>query len=167
MYDFSLALHFRDILAALNVHTCLFHAGLQKSGGGKTAGPVEPAALQNLWEQTKATGGQKTAAIALGAFNVLGIGILGSWQGGLAALAQTNLAFVVAAFPYLTVPLPCPLLQTNIVFCLAFEDNHRYFIASLGIKLTVSCHSSSESCQWPLMNYYMSYQSASADLQRL
>lgn len=63
----------------------------------------EPAALQNLWEQTRATGGQQKGAIALGAANLLGIGILAGWQGGLAALANSNLAFMLNLLPFLGV----------------------------------------------------------------
>lgn len=66
----------------------------------------EPAALQNLWEQTRATGGQQKGAIALGAANLLGIGILAGWQGGLAALANSNLAFMLNLLPFLGVRTP-------------------------------------------------------------
>ena len=79
--------------------------GLQRSGGGRLSSPGEPAALQNLWEQTRATGGQRTGAIALGAANLLGIGILANWQSGLAALANTNLGFMLNLLPYLAVRL--------------------------------------------------------------
>lgn len=81
-------------------------AGLQRSGGARVSSPDEPAALQNLWEQTRATGGQRTGAIALGAANLLGIGILANWQSGLAALANTNLGFMLNLLPYLSVRAP-------------------------------------------------------------
>lgn len=83
-------------------------AGLQRSGGAALSSNEEPAALQNLWEQTRATGGQQKGAIALGAANILGIGILANWEGGLAALAGTNLGFMLNLLPLLGVGLaPC------------------------------------------------------------
>lgn len=77
--------------------------GLQRSGGASLSSPEEPAALQNLWEQTKATGGQKTGAIALGAANIVGLSILATWPGGLSALAGSNLAFMINLVPFLGV----------------------------------------------------------------
>lgn len=76
---------------------------LQRSGGTRLSSPEEPVALQNLWEQTKATGGQKAGAIALGAVNVLGLTILAALPGGLSSLAGTSLSFMIALVPLLAV----------------------------------------------------------------
>ena len=68
--------------------------------------PAEPAALQNLWEQTKAVGGQKTAAIALGVANLLGIGILGGFlqqPDVLYSLARSSFGFMIGLMPFLQV----------------------------------------------------------------
>ncbi len=65
-------------------------AGLQRSGGARLTSPEEPAALQYLWEQTKATGGQKTGAIALGAANLAGLAILATLRANLGTLDRVK-----------------------------------------------------------------------------
>lgn len=72
--------------------------------------PADPAALQNLWTLTQAEDGQKFLAAALGAANLVGVGVLSSYlrQPGVAYnLAYSNLGFMVGLMPYLKV---CPYL---------------------------------------------------------
>lgn len=94
-----------EVLLSADSNGLMCTAGLQRSGGARLLSNEEPAALQNLWEQTRATGGQQKGAIALGAANLLGIGILSTWQGGLAALANSDLGFMLNLLPFLTVSI--------------------------------------------------------------
>ena len=79
---------------------------MQRSAGASLRPPGEPAALQNLWEQTKATGDQRSGAIALGLANLVGVGVLGGFLRRpdiLYSLANSSLGFVVGLMPLLQV----------------------------------------------------------------
>ena len=95
----SQACHFDGSSARLS-------AGLQRSAGASSGPPGEPAALQNLWEQTKASGDQRSGAIALGLANLVGVGVLGGFLRRpdiLYSLANSSLGFVVGLMPLLQV----------------------------------------------------------------
>ena len=67
---------------------------------------MEPAALQNLWEFSKASGGQRFGAIALGAANLVGVAVLGGFlqrPDVFTSLAQSSLGLMINLFPFLQV----------------------------------------------------------------
>lgn len=68
--------------------------------------PSERMVLEQPWELTQATPGQRTGIVALGAFNLVGVLVLGGMLGDAALkaqLARSSLGVVVSAFPALQV----------------------------------------------------------------
>lgn len=83
---------------------------LQRSAGEGSQAPMEPAALQNLWEFSKASGEQRFGAIALGLANLVGVAVLGNFlqrPDVFMSLAQSSLGFMINLFPFLQAYAAC------------------------------------------------------------